>query len=195
MSSERSWGDIAGPRVRATGLLFSPDVEAALRSELEQFGPERRQRFALRCARRAMAIHRTLPVPDQRAFTLGWGSVLGRIEAGLDGSDPDARRDVVTALKAFRTGPFNQIDDQDSETDDSAAHAAIYAAECFETGAVQAAVWAASCVADLAFAVADEEAADRGATGDVEEFIRACVHPLVQAELRQQLEDLAEVGR
>ncbi len=142
-----------------------------------------------------MAIHRTQPALDQRAFTLGWESVLDRVEAGLDGGGPDARRDILTALETFGTGPFNQIDDQDSETDDAAAHAAIYAAECFETGAVQAAVWAASCVADLAFAVADEEAAGRGATGDVEEFIRALVHPVVQAELRKQLEDLAEVER
>ena len=100
----------------------------------------------------------------------------------------------MKALEAFRSDPILNEPSQGGEADEDAAAAAIYAAECFMSGAVQPAGHAAGRLVDLAFGIADAEIESLGEwTGGVEDFIRSCSHPAVQVELQWQLELLGTV--
>ena len=193
MASGQTFGDIAGPRVRAAGLLFFGDVGTEVREGLDAATKDQRRAFALRCAQRAMKWHRALPSEEQRSYTLSWEAVLDRIQAGLRG-DVTADRDVSSSLEAFRSEDILREPSRDGDADEHAAATAIYAAECFQSGAVQPACWAADRLVEIAFGVADREvSATRERVGAFEEFIRSCEHPAVQAELRWQLDALSRL--
>jgi hypothetical protein len=191
---DRTWGERAREHARRHGLLYFGDVREEVARQLADASPDARRAFALACAERAMAWHRRLPPEDQRPFTVGWRPILDAIRASLLG-DRRAASTVRAALDAFHAGALDHADGPDGpdDADEDAAAAAIYAAECFMSGAVDDAAWAAGRIVDIRLnrAARDLRTGDPGPDG----LARENGHPSVQAELKRQLDDLAALRR
>lgn len=193
-----TWGDLAREQVERHGLLYFGTAQEDIRSRLQRLPSEARQAFAVACAARLMAEHESLPLSEQRPFTLGWRPVLDLIWSGLAGQREAAVQRVSEALQAFHASPYDHEGGQDGvgDADEDAAAAARYAAECFQTAAVEPALWAASCAVDAAFRVAQDDLHLTPGAGEPafitgpRSFAREAMHPAVQAELQKQLADL-----
>jgi hypothetical protein len=197
-SQHPTWGDLAREHLRRHGLLFCGDVQEEVRSRLQRLPAEVRQAFAVACATRLIAEHERQPPFAHRAFTLGWRPVLDAIWSGLAGPREPALQLVCETLRAFYSSRSFQTDGPDGpdDADEDAAAASIYAAQCFEAGAVASAVWAASRAVDAACQIAEDDLGHTPGAGDPPravgsmEFVQELMHPVVQAELRKQLADL-----
>ena len=197
-SQHPTWGDLAREHLRRHGLLFCGDVQEEVRSRLQRLPAEVRQAFAVACATRLMAEHERQPPSAQRAFTLGWKPILDAIWSGLAGPREPTLQLVCDSLRAFYSGPYFHNDGPDGpdDADEDAAAASICAAECFEAGDVESAVWAASRALDATCQIAGDELDHTPGPGEPPrvsgpmEFVQELMHPVVQAELRKQLADL-----
>jgi hypothetical protein len=150
-------GDLAREQLRRRGVLYFGDVAIQVRNRLDKLPPEHRKAFAVSCAEHLMRWHESLASPQ--SFALSWRPVIESMWGALADQLTETTPQVVQALEAFKSGPFNHEDGPDGpqDADDHAAAASIYAAECFMSGETQWAFWAASRGLDRAFEVAVQE--------------------------------------
>lgn len=196
-------GDIARAEVHGRGLLFFSDVTDDSQRRLHALPIIARKAFAVACAERLLTRHEQLPAPEQRPFTLGWRPTIDAIWTDLAAPAADNAQIISDTLADFYASPYNHADGPDGpqDADDDAAAACIYAAECFESGVLAHAAWAASSAIGAAFLRADEsphlnptdEMPPDAAT--LSELARDAMHPFVQAELQHQLDDIALLER
>ena len=196
-------GDIARAEVHGRGLLFFSDVTNDSQRRLYALPAVARKAFAVACAERLLTRHEQLPASEQRPFTLGWRPTIDAIWADLAAPAEGNEQIISAALADFYASSYNHADSPDGpeEADDDAAAACIYAAECFESGAVDPAMWAASRAIDKPFLIGSESLHRNPTDGmppdaaPISDLARDAMHPLVQAELQHQLDDLARLER
>ncbi|HEY8599355.1 MAG TPA: hypothetical protein VIL85_13040 [Thermomicrobiales bacterium] len=189
--------------MRQHGLLFFSDVTDDSQRRLHALPAVARKAFAVACAERLLTRHEQLPPPEQRPFTIGWRPTIDAIWADLAAPVAGNAEVIRAALVDFYISHYNHDDGPDVSQDaaDGAADASIYAAECFGSGAVEPAKWAASCAIDTAYLIGSaslhldptDEMPPNAAT--LSDLARDAMHPLVQAELQHQLDDLALLER
>jgi hypothetical protein len=166
-----TWGEIAREEIQKRGLLFFSDVvddvrslpQAEIRAVLAVAAAHRLARMRVgdgeadeldrQCA---AAIHEMwlLLIAGTPSTSGEWPWLL-RLREAIHGDGDDEDRDVVAAT--------------------------LFAAQALADGNADAAAWAVSRLIDGCFASVDEEA--RMSTGQVDDFIRECAAPEVQAVL------------
>ncbi len=184
------WGEVARDRLRELGLRDLGEAQAEHRRLLELLGARSRLAFAASVAERLLRRHEDLPEEQQRPFSLTWRPVIDALWLDLTGAE-DAFVTVSHALGRFYLSPFQHNDGPDgpSDADEDEAAAAIYTAECLMHGCVDTAVCAGSRGVDAAFEQA-AIATPRDDAHGLDGFVAQIAHPVAQAELSRQTEDL-----
>lgn len=181
-----TWGDIARDAVRQRDLLYFSDVLDKLRTQLASVSYVA---IAAACAERLLSRHLDLPKASQRPFTVSCRRPLDCIW-GVLGSQSDSaalRREIEQWLQRFYHSPLNHSDGQDGpdDADHDPAAATIYAAESLIRQSPESAAYAMGRVVDDAFdRIVEDRESIESPTGQIDDFIADCCHPIVQYELR-----------
>jgi hypothetical protein len=150
-----------------------------LRSELEALPPGLRAAFAALCARR-LARAFAGPTSEAQAFA----ELHARLWHAVALPETNA---VAAADAAERALALLPPDDGADPLADDAAAALTYALRAVASGDPNDAAWAAECVYNALHAFLQDQGFDPAAPGGEEALVS---HPLVQAELRRQADDL-----
>ena len=181
-----TWGDIAQDAVRKRGVLYSFDVLDHITAQLPTVPYAA---LAASCAERLLSRHLQLPSTTQRPFTASCRHSLDCMW-GVLAPQPDSvrlRGEIEHWLQSYYDSPLNHSDGQDGpdDADHDPAAAFIYATESLIQQSSESAGYAMSRLVDDAFyRAADDREAVKPPTGDVDDFIADCCHPIVQGELR-----------
>jgi uncharacterized protein YjaG (DUF416 family) len=168
--------------------------EKQLAGELEQLAPAARAGFAAACAERLIPAYISFSRHRGRTDHADLGDALVRLWTDLTGG-PTLGEAVLTELidRCEDLVPSDEDKDWSAESAyaQNAAAAVAYALRCRAEHASQEAVWAAR----QAYEAIDQSVIDRDHVDvnvpHVEEIIRR--HPLIQAELQRQRQDLSDL--
>jgi hypothetical protein len=169
-------------------LTVWQEMSARVHEQLRAMNDGQQAMFACAVAERLMRRHEALPEKDQQAFTLGLRPLLDAAWNMACG-DQTAFTEIKRALGEYYLSEYCHNDGQDGpdDADESAAAAAIYAAEFAMHGCLEFATWAG---------LRGEEAADQAGWDSDEELDEdADENELIHIELSRQLEDLDLIGR
>jgi hypothetical protein len=198
MTDNRTYGDLAKEQVLRHGMLWDGDVLEEVKISLVKIPVKARKVFALSCAEVLMKLYEGLPAAGQSEFVLSCRPLLDIMWDGLQGENDSAPGLVEDFLAEFYSSPYNEEDGPD-DVDTDAAAASIFAAECFISGDLDSALNAAARVADTACNTAydelglNEKESSWTPSDDPCPLAEACMHSLMQDELRRQLNVLHEL--
>lgn len=198
MTDNRTYGDLAKEQVIRHDMLWDSDVLEEVKISLVKIPIKARQVFALSCAEVLMKLYEGLPASGKSEFVLSCRPLLDIMWEGLQGKNDSAPGFVEDFLNEFYSSSYNEEDGPD-DVDTDAAAASIFTAECFISGDLESALNAAARVIDNACNIAYDELAlyekesSWTPADELSPLAEACMHPLVQDELRRQLNVLHEL--
>jgi uncharacterized protein YjaG (DUF416 family) len=171
-------------------MLIERFDEAKLAQELNRLSVKLRVVFAASCAQRLLPAYRVYCAHSGRGDSPTLEGLLTRLWCDLEGrpmSANEIRGAIETCMHLIpREDDEPWVDGQAGAED--AASAVAYALRCRETHERQEAAWAARCAYEaLDHFVINRENIDTNLAGAESRIV---AHPLIQAELRRQRQDL-----
>lgn len=188
-------GEVARAELEELGAKHYLDVRATIRRMLESLPAAARAAFAAAATERV--LHGSHPGEEREAreadaFVASARPLMDTVWEGLAGS-PDADEAVCQAVSRFYMSRYlcTHRHDDPASMSDHIAMCALYTAECYLHGCWEFAAWVGWRGFDVAAirAAADNDWPHRRPAG-VTPYAWELVHPLVQAELERQLEDV-----
>ena len=195
-------GDLAREQLRRRGVRYWVDELEKIHQRLEQFTEEQRKIFALGCAERVMRFHESLPVENQREYSLTWRPILDLMWDGFTGEKERVDTQVKAALEAFTLSQYYHDDGQEGpdDADEDSAAASIYAVQCYVSGEVKPAYEASRRAIGVALQIADGELQldpnefEWDPRAEPMPLAKEAMHVAVQAELDKQFEDITVIA-
>jgi hypothetical protein len=188
-------GEVARAELEELGAKHFLDVRATVRRMLESLPAAPRAAFAAAVTERVMrGSHPGEPreARDVDAYAASARPLLDSVWAGLSGT-AGADEQVCEAVGRFYMSRYlcTHRHDDPASMADHIAMSALYTAECFLHGGWEFAAWTGWRGFDAAAirAAADGDWPHRRPAG-VTSFAWGLTHPVIQAELERQLEDI-----
>lgn len=191
---------LARDELNRLGLLYFIDVRATSRQVLEELTRQQRAAFAASVAERLMREHQAAPPVGCSPHVRAWRTALDAVWRGLRREEHGADA-ACRAVGRFYHGSdgWTRRDGDPADADHHTVMAVLYACECYLHGCLEFAMWSGWRGFDVATVrAAHDEAWPHRRPADVSAYAWELAHPLVQAELGQQLADLeltADNGR
>jgi hypothetical protein len=188
----RIQAEVARAELDELGAKFYLDVRATVRRVLENMPGHSRAAFAAAATERVLNGFRPRDAKDVAAFADAARPLLDLVWRGLAGA-PGAEEQVVQSVGQFYQSRYlcTHRHDDPANMADHVAMTALYSAECYLHGCWEFAAWVGWRAFDVsAIRAAADDVWPHRRPGSITAYAWELAHPLVQAELERQLQDL-----